>query len=92
MHYFLCCHSETFHPRSLQTSVTLLNILVKESFKISDHFQSLGGFLLSILFVRIVLNVRLSVADKVPVTKLYTAFWDIPIPGYVPLVLGKLLI
>ena len=72
-------------------SATLLKIFVKEPLKILDHFQSPSGFLLSILFVRIVLKERFSVASKVPVTELYTEFWDIPILGCVPLVFGKLL-
>ena len=56
-----------------------------------DHFQSPGGFLLSISFVRIVLNARFSVTGKVPTTESYMAFWDIPIPRCVPIVFGKLL-
>ena len=91
MHYFLCRYSETFRPRILLASTTLLKILVKETSKSSDHFQSLGGFLLSILFERIILNARFSGADKVPMTELYTAFWDIPIPRCIPLVFKKLL-
>ena len=70
---------------------TLLKILVKDSLKSSDHFQSLGGFLLSISFVRIVLNARFSVVGKVLTMKLYVVFWDIPILGCVPLVFKKLL-
>ena len=72
-------------------SATLPKILVKQPLKISDHFQSHGGFLLLILFVRIVLNARFLVVNKVATMESYAAFWDIPIPGCVPMVLGKLL-
>ena len=65
---------KTFRPRILQAFATLLKVLVKERLKISDHSQSPGGFLLSILFIRIVLNARFSVASKVPATKLYAMF------------------
>ena len=64
---------------------------MKEPLKISDHFQSSGGFSFLISFVRIVLNVRFIVAGKVPTMELYVEFWDIPIPGCVPTVFGKLL-
>ena len=64
---------------------------MKELLKISDHFQSPGGFLLSILFVRIVLNLCFSVIGRVPTTELYAAFWDVPIPRCVSIVFGKLL-
>ena len=43
--------------------------MVKKLLKISNHFQSLDGFLFSISFVRIVLNARFSVASMVLVTK-----------------------
>ena len=62
-----------------------------ELLKISDHFQSPGGFFLWILFVRIVLNACFSVAYRVPTMKLYTAFWDVPIPRCVLIVFWKLL-
>ena len=42
-------------------------------------------------FVRVILNVRLVATVKVSVTELYVVFWDIPIPGYVLTVHGKLL-
>ena len=48
-------------------------------------------FFLSILFVKIVLNARFSIAGKVLATELYAEFWDIPIPGCVPTIFGKLL-
>ena len=41
--------------------------------------------------VRVVLNARFSAAVKVPMTELYSVFWDIPIPRCVLIVLGKLL-
>ena len=63
---------------------------MKEPLKSSDHFQSPGVFLLLISFVRIVLNAHFSVAGKVPVMELYAAFWDVPFPGCVLLVFGKL--
>ena len=65
--------------------------MVKEPLKSSDHFQSPSGFLLSISFVRIVLDACFSIVDKVLMTELYATFWDIPIPGYIPIVFGKLL-
>ena len=68
-----------------------MKILVKEPLKSLDHFQSPGGFLLLISFVRIILNACFSVAGKVLVKDLYAVFWDIPIPRCVPLVFGKLL-
>ena len=51
---------------------------MKEPLKISDHFQSPSGFLLSISFLRIVLNARFSVAVKVPRTELYAVFEKYP--------------
>ena len=68
-----------------------MNILVKEPLKSLGHFQSSGGFILSISFVRIVLNACILVTGKVLVKELYAAFWDIPIPRCVPLVFEKLL-
>ena len=47
--------------------------------------------LLSILFIRIVLNTRFSVAGKAPTMELYAGFWDVPIPGCIPIVFEKLL-
>ena len=58
---------------------------MKEPLKISDHFQSFGGFFFS--FARVVLNVCSSAAIKVPTMELYVVFWDIPIPGCVSTVL-----
>ena len=63
---------------------------MNEPLKILDHFQSPSGFLLSILFVRIILNACFSVANKAPTTELYAAFWDVPIPGCIPIVFEKL--
>ena len=82
---------KTFHPRILRAFATIRKISVKELLKISYHFQSLGGFLLSISFIRIVLNGNFSAIGKVPTTELYVAFWDIPIPGCILIVFGKLL-
>ena len=64
---------------------------MNEPLKISDHFQSPGGFFFFFSFVRVVLNVQFSVTVKVPVMKLYAVFWDIPIPAGILTVLGKLL-
>ena len=55
---------------------------MKEPLKISDHFQSPGGFLLLILFVRIVLSARFSVVSRAPTTELYVVFWDVPIHSF----------
>ena len=52
---------------------------MEESLKSLDHFQSPAEFLLSISFVRIILNARFSFAGKVPTTKLYATFFDKPI-------------
>ena len=65
---------KTFCLRILWASATLLMILVKDPPKILDHFQSPGGFFLSILFILIVLNARFSVADRVSTMELYVAF------------------
>ena len=73
MRYFLCRYSENFCPRILQAFVTLPKTLVKQPLKILDHFQSPGGFLLSISFVMIFLNARFSIVDKVPATEQYMA-------------------
>ena len=64
---------------------------MKELLKVLDHFQSPGGFFILLLFVRIVLNACFSAVGKVQTTKLYAAFWDVPIPRCVPIVFWKLL-
>ena len=64
---------------------------MKKPLKTSDHFQYSSGFSFLISFIRIVLNVRFPVANKVLTMELYADFWDIPIPRCTPTVFGKLL-
>ena len=67
---------------------------MKEPLKISNHSQFLGGFsFFFFLFslMRVVLNAHFSTVIKVPVAELCVVFWEIPIPGCVSTVLGKLL-
>ena len=80
---------KNFSPKNPLSVCSPLKILVKEPLKSSDHSQSPAGFLLSILFVTIILNARFSIAGKVQATELYIAFWDISIPRCDPLVFGK---
>ena len=65
---------------------------MKEPLRILDHFQSPGWFLFFFFpFVRVVLDACFLAAFKVPETKLYVVFQDIPIPRCVSSIFGELL-
>ena len=95
MRYFLCRYSKTFRPRLFaQESLSVCN--PPEDFcegAVEDFGPfSISQWVFTFDFVcKDCLKERFSVASKVPVTELYTEFWDIPILGCVPLVFGKLL-